>query len=382
MNKPLLEIEPKELKFIFELKKQSSCTVQLTNNTYQYVAFKVKTTSPKKYSVRPNVGVLMPKSSCEFIVTMQAQKVAPADLVCKDKFLILSTTVPVGTTDEDVTSSMFVKDGSRYVEENKLKVVLTSPPHSPELSPINGTFKKGIAYEKQQIFSRDEIFSSEEMVVKGAEHKMADEELKHEEEMELKPEDVAFQVVKDAGQRMVNEELLHEKEMELKPEQAVAIQVVEDGGEHKMVNEELKHAREMNLKPQEDLVLNTAKDFEELKPEKDVELNTVKDVEELKPEKKAELEVSERVEELKLIEVIEEMNLKLNELGSKLNEAEMTVLKLTEERRVSNQEIRMLQEKLADLSKIGVRKVQVGFPLLYVCMVALISVFLGYRLHC
>ncbi|KAG5075880.1 hypothetical protein JHK84_057111 [Glycine max] len=66
---PLLLIEPKELKFIFELKKQSSCSVQLTNNTNHYVAFKIKTTSPKKYSVRPNVGVLAPKATCEFIGT-------------------------------------------------------------------------------------------------------------------------------------------------------------------------------------------------------------------------------------------------------------------------------------------------------------------------
>lgn len=39
-------------------------------------------------------------------VTMQAQAVAPPDMVCKDKFLIQSTVVPVGTTDEDITASM------------------------------------------------------------------------------------------------------------------------------------------------------------------------------------------------------------------------------------------------------------------------------------
>lgn len=37
---------------------------------------------------------------------MQAQKEAPADMVCKDKFLIQSTIVPTGTTDEDITSSL------------------------------------------------------------------------------------------------------------------------------------------------------------------------------------------------------------------------------------------------------------------------------------
>ncbi|KAK8620316.1 hypothetical protein V6N13_066796 [Hibiscus sabdariffa] len=66
MNTQLLEIEPKELEFTFILKKQSSCSVRLTNNTDQYVAFKVKTTSPKQYCVRPKVGIVMPESICDF----------------------------------------------------------------------------------------------------------------------------------------------------------------------------------------------------------------------------------------------------------------------------------------------------------------------------
>ena len=41
----------------------------------------------------------------------------------------------------------FVKDSGRYVEENKLKVALVSPPNSPVLSPINGTMNQGIDYD-------------------------------------------------------------------------------------------------------------------------------------------------------------------------------------------------------------------------------------------
>lgn len=39
-------------------------------------------------------------------VTMQAQRVAPPDLQCKDKFLIQGIVVPFGTSDEDITSDM------------------------------------------------------------------------------------------------------------------------------------------------------------------------------------------------------------------------------------------------------------------------------------
>lgn len=107
------------------------------------------------------------------IVTMQAPKSTINEKACKDKFLIQSTVVPVGTTEKDITSNMvssfhfyfrlwpsilarfmtimtslslfnwqFDKDDGKYIEETKLKVVLISPPQSPLLSPINGVLKQ------------------------------------------------------------------------------------------------------------------------------------------------------------------------------------------------------------------------------------------------
>ncbi|XLT00726.1 hypothetical protein HN51_050077 [Arachis hypogaea] len=102
----LLQIQPPELRFLFELKKQSSCQVHIVNKSDQYVDFKVKTTSPKKYCVRPNLGIIKPKDTCDFTVTMQAQRTEPLDMQCKDKFLIQSTLVPFGTTEDDITSDM------------------------------------------------------------------------------------------------------------------------------------------------------------------------------------------------------------------------------------------------------------------------------------
>ncbi|PPR92592.1 hypothetical protein GOBAR_AA28077 [Gossypium barbadense] len=146
MTSELLEIHPLELKFTFELKKQSSCLIQLTNKTDQYVAFKVKTTSPKKYCVRPNTGIVKPKSTYDFTVTMQAQRVAPPDLICKDKFLIQSTVIPFGTAEENITSDIFSKESGKHIEEKKLKVYL-SPPNSPILTAINGDLKQDIGHE-------------------------------------------------------------------------------------------------------------------------------------------------------------------------------------------------------------------------------------------
>ncbi|KAK9148165.1 hypothetical protein Scep_006922 [Stephania cephalantha] len=130
----LLRIEPQELKFPFELKKQISCSLQLSNNTDNYVAFKVKTTNPKKYCVRPNTGIVLPRSTCDVIVTMQAQREAPPDMQCKDKFLLQSAVASPGATTKDITPEMFNKESGNLVEECKLKVVYVSPPQPP--SPV------------------------------------------------------------------------------------------------------------------------------------------------------------------------------------------------------------------------------------------------------
>ncbi|KAK4740813.1 hypothetical protein SAY87_024401 [Trapa incisa] len=101
---PDLSLVPQGLRV--ELKKQISCSLQLSNKTDSYVAFKVKTTNPKKYCVRPNTGVVLPRSTCDVIVTMQAQKEAPPDMQCKDKFLLQSVKTSDGATAKDITAEM------------------------------------------------------------------------------------------------------------------------------------------------------------------------------------------------------------------------------------------------------------------------------------
>lgn len=137
MYPDLVEIAPRELTFTFEPKKQSSCTIRLINKSQNHVAFKVKTTSPKKYCVRPNTGIIKARASCDFTVTMQAQKAPPPDMVCKDKFLVQCTVVSEETVEEDITSAMFLKDDGKYVQENKMRVILVSRPDSLVLSPTN-----------------------------------------------------------------------------------------------------------------------------------------------------------------------------------------------------------------------------------------------------
>ncbi|XP_023638047.1 vesicle-associated protein 1-1 isoform X2 [Capsella rubella] len=140
-NSELLTVEPLDLQFPFELKKQISCSLYLTNKTDNNVAFKVKTTNPKKYCVRPNTGVVLPRSTCEVLVTMQAQKEAPSDMQCKDKFLLQGVIASPGVSAKEVTPEMFSKEAGHLVEETKLRVTYVAPPRPP--SPVHEGSEEG-----------------------------------------------------------------------------------------------------------------------------------------------------------------------------------------------------------------------------------------------
>ncbi|XP_010258955.1 PREDICTED: vesicle-associated protein 1-2 [Nelumbo nucifera] len=160
-----LGIEPQELKFPFELKKQISCSLQLSNKTDNYVAFKVKTTNPKKYCVRPNTGIVLPRSTCDVIVTMQAQREAPPDMQCKDKFLLQSVIASPGATPKDINPEVFNKESGNLVEECKLRVVYVSPPQPP--SPVPEGSEEGSS-PRASISDNGNFNTSEFAAVSGA----------------------------------------------------------------------------------------------------------------------------------------------------------------------------------------------------------------------
>ncbi|XP_047255192.1 vesicle-associated protein 1-1 isoform X2 [Capsicum annuum] len=300
-NTQLVEIQPRELKFTFEVKKQSSCAVHVANITDQYVAFKVKTTSPKKYCVRPNIGVVKPKSTYDFTVTMQAQRTAPSDMQCKDKFLIQCTIVPFGTSEEEIPPSMFNKDNGKYIEECKLKVVLVSPPQSPVLQPANGISKQGASIET---LMQQEKFPS------GVEN--------------------------------------------LPPIQTVA---------------ENNKGADFDAEEEDPRLTNTVEDVK-LNSPNNRESNTNEVVE----SRNLDMEIK-----LLLSKDVEELNFKINSLDSQLIEAECIIAKLKEEERSTIKDIEILKQELALLRTKGVeRRAQVGFPPLFLCMVGLICLTIGY----
>jgi len=69
-------------------------TLTVSNSNASPVIFKVKTTAPKQYCVRPNSGRIEPGETVEVQVLLQPMKEdPPASYKCKDKFLVQSATV-------------------------------------------------------------------------------------------------------------------------------------------------------------------------------------------------------------------------------------------------------------------------------------------------
>ncbi|KAJ0815615.1 putative major sperm protein (MSP) [Helianthus annuus] len=106
-----------------ELGKPSHCDLKVSNTTDKNIAFKVKTTSPKKYFVRPNTGIIPPWDTCIIRVTLQAQLEYPPDMQCRDKFLLQSTPVPPNSDTDALPANTFSKEAGKVLEEYKLKVV-------------------------------------------------------------------------------------------------------------------------------------------------------------------------------------------------------------------------------------------------------------------
>ncbi|KAK9822002.1 hypothetical protein WJX81_007855 [Elliptochloris bilobata] len=145
-----LSISPTELKFRFELRKNIPVTISLQNPTGEKVAFKVKTTSPKKYCVRPSSGYVDAGGHKDVQVIMQAQKEYPPSLAdCKDKFLVQS--VKVGPEVMEATPDLFDPAKGQDIKQVKLRVVLVGikpPSPVPEgveeeaLSPGRNAFRE------------------------------------------------------------------------------------------------------------------------------------------------------------------------------------------------------------------------------------------------
>lgn len=84
--------------FVFAIsgpfKDPVSVVMKLTNNAEKKVCFKVKTTAPKRYCVKPTTGVIDPKGAVTILVTLQPFDPNDPNEKGKHKFQVLSVLAP------------------------------------------------------------------------------------------------------------------------------------------------------------------------------------------------------------------------------------------------------------------------------------------------
>jgi len=376
MGQDLVEIQPRELQFTFEVKKQSSCVVHLINKSNEYVAFKVKTTSPKRYCVRPNTGVILPRKTCEFIVTMQALRAAPPDMQLKDKFLVQTTVVPYGTSDEELVPAFFSKETGRYIEESKLRVVLVSAYQSLEEQPTNGIHDTepavGIPVQKEMPNIENQVpdvsievpapLAQAPAIVTGIPSPV--EETPGLREIPVPLNEAPAVLAESPSAQKDPSAITVEHASTVTIEHAPAISI-----ESPPSKQSVPVFKESPPLKQSVAVFKESPPLEETTPKEAVMLSD------------RGLFNVQNHQLSHVTEDVQNMKSKLNNLELKLEEAEKMIIRLREESRSTTQERDKLQQEMVFLRKKGTPRSQVGFPLLFVVYVALLGTSLGYLLR-
>ncbi|KXX81928.1 Vesicle-associated protein 2-2 [Madurella mycetomatis] len=140
-----VEIDPLELGFRRPFTVEVAQILKIKNPNTAPVAFKVKTTAPKQYCVRPNSGRIEPGHEVEVSVLLQAMKQEPPlDARCRDKFLVQSVTI---TGDKEFTNVTQIWDSveKSAIQEKKIRVSWLPPLDEGRLESLATPVRRSLA---------------------------------------------------------------------------------------------------------------------------------------------------------------------------------------------------------------------------------------------
>jgi len=120
----ILKIHPPvELTFTGPFHQAVSSVMTLTNPSDRKVCFKIKTTAPKRYCVKPNSGVIDPTQTVQIAVSLQPFDFDPQDKN-RHKFMVQSMFAPPGEINQD---SLWKEADSSQLMDSKLKCLFLLP---------------------------------------------------------------------------------------------------------------------------------------------------------------------------------------------------------------------------------------------------------------
>jgi len=134
----VLIIEPNhELCFIGPFTTATSAVLSLKNPSDQKVCFKIKTTAPKRYCVKPNSGVIDPKEEVQVAVSLQPFEYDPNEKN-RHKFMVQSMFAPEGEINHD---TLWKEALDSQIMDSKLKCLFKMQDESSAPAETNGAEK-------------------------------------------------------------------------------------------------------------------------------------------------------------------------------------------------------------------------------------------------
>lgn len=196
-KKQILVITPdNELRFKTEKtgKEYSdyAAEIKLLNPCEKKILFKIKTTAPKKYCVRPNCGIVEPKALVSVKIWVNADVFDPSEKN-KHKFMVQSLIAPTENADTADIDQLW-KDNPNLLMDTKLRCVFKVP---EEKSPKSASSTSGIAAVSEFVTKtkqEPQQASAPPTNLGGGEEPKSDEEVSsilkrvHEQELQLKQE--------------------------------------------------------------------------------------------------------------------------------------------------------------------------------------------------
>lgn len=126
----LLEVDPQnELLFRGPFHLPSAAFLRLTNVAEKTILFKIKTTAPKKYCVRPSAGILTTGNHVDIVLSLQPFSYDNTEKY-KDKFLIQSAVAPDGDINLEQVWRTIPND---QIIDTKIRCVFDRP-HGPSVN--------------------------------------------------------------------------------------------------------------------------------------------------------------------------------------------------------------------------------------------------------
>ncbi|XP_066959975.1 motile sperm domain-containing protein 2-like [Macrobrachium rosenbergii] len=127
-----LEIEPSAELMFNNCRIGATANITITNPMESAVAFKIKTTSPEKFRVKPSVGILEPGHQIDIGVTVSEQ-LAPSALV-RDKFLVMGSPASSLDLSSQEISQLFKSLNKDDLFETRLRVGVSAGDSASESS--------------------------------------------------------------------------------------------------------------------------------------------------------------------------------------------------------------------------------------------------------